>query len=109
VYVSAPVATHGLAYWGPHAVSKAGLEALARTFAAETASTNVRVNVMAPSEVNTRLLATAKPGLDMTNVEKPEAIADAIVALCLPEVKETGKYYDFPARALVDFRRPGES
>jgi NAD(P)-dependent dehydrogenase (short-subunit alcohol dehydrogenase family) len=109
VYVSAAVAAHGLAYWGPHAVSKAGLEALARTFAAETASTNVRVIVMAPSEVGTRLLATAKPGLDMMKVEKPDAIADAIVALCLPEMKETGKYYDFPARKLVEFRRPGES
>ena len=42
-------------------------------------------------------------------VEKPEAVADAIVALCLPEMTETGKYYDFPARKLVEFRRPGES
>jgi NAD(P)-dependent dehydrogenase (short-subunit alcohol dehydrogenase family) len=108
VYVSAAVAAHGLAYWGPHAVSKAGLEALARTFAAETASTNVRVNVMAPGEVGTRMLATAKPGLDVSSVEKPEAVADAIVALCLPELKETGKYYDFSARKLVEFRRPGE-
>ena len=45
----------------------------------------------------------------MSHVEKPEAVAEAIVALCLPEMKETGKYYDFSARKLVDFRRPGES
>ena len=53
--------------------------------------------------------ATARPGLDMTNIDKPEAVADAIVPLCLPEMTETGKYYDFSARKLVDFRRPGES
>jgi NAD(P)-dependent dehydrogenase (short-subunit alcohol dehydrogenase family) len=109
VYISSGVATFGLAYWGPYAISKAGIEALARTLAAETASSTVRVNVIAPAQVRTRMLATARPGLDMTNVEKPEAVADAIVPLCLPEMKETGKYYDFPARKLVDFRRPGES
>ena len=69
----------------------------------------MRVNIIAPVEVGTRMLATAKPGLDMSSVEKPEAVADAIVALCLPEMTETGKYYDFPARKLVEFRRPGES
>jgi NAD(P)-dependent dehydrogenase (short-subunit alcohol dehydrogenase family) len=109
VYLSSAVATLGFAYWGPYAIAKAGIETLARTFAAETASTNVRVNVMAPAQVRTRMLATARPGLDMTSVDKPEAVADAIVALCLPDMKETGKYYDFPARKLVDFRRPGES
>jgi NAD(P)-dependent dehydrogenase (short-subunit alcohol dehydrogenase family) len=108
VYLSSAVASLGMAYWGPYAIAKAGIEALARTFAAETASSHVRVNVMAPAQVNTRMLATARPGLDMTNIEKPEAVADAIVALCLPEMKETGKYYDFPARKLVEFRRPGE-
>src|SRR5262249_10399399 len=106
VYISSAVATLALAYWGPYAVSQAGIEALARTFAAETASSNVRVNVMAPAQIDTRMLATARPGLDMTNIEKPAAVAEEIVALCLPDMAETGKYYDFPARKLVDFRRP---
>jgi hypothetical protein len=64
---------------------------------------------MAPAQVSTRMLTAARPGLDMTNVEKPGAVADAIVALCLPDMKETGKYYDFPARRLVDFRRSVET
>ena len=33
------------AYWGPYSVSKAALELLARTYAAETATTNLRVNI----------------------------------------------------------------
>ena len=48
VFVSSGVAHLALAYWGPYAVSKAALEALARTYAAETASTNVRVNMLQP-------------------------------------------------------------
>src|SRR5262245_467932 len=107
VYISSVIATLGTAYWGPYAMSKAALEVLARTFAAETATTSVRVNVMAPAQVRTRMLATARPGLDMSNVEKPDAVAEKIVELCLPTMTETGKYYDFPARKLVEFRRPG--
>jgi NAD(P)-dependent dehydrogenase (short-subunit alcohol dehydrogenase family) len=107
VFVSSGIASLGVAYWGPYAVSKAAIEVLARTFAAETASTTVRVNVIAPGQVRTRMLATARPGLDMTNVEKPEKVAEKIVELCLPSMTETGKYYDFPARKLFEFRRPG--
>jgi NAD(P)-dependent dehydrogenase (short-subunit alcohol dehydrogenase family) len=107
VYLSSAVAALGRAYWGPYAVSKAALETLARTFAAETATTNVRVNVIAPAQVRTRMLATARPGLDMTNVEKPDQVADAILALCLPGMTDTGKYFDFPARKLLEFRGPG--
>lgn len=106
VYVSSAVASRGMAYWGPYAMSKAALEVLARTFAAETATTNVRVNVMAPGQIRTRMLATARPGLDMSHVEKPDKVADRIVELCLPSMTETGKYYDFPARKLVEFRKP---
>jgi NAD(P)-dependent dehydrogenase (short-subunit alcohol dehydrogenase family) len=107
VYVSSAVAALGLAYWGPYAVSKAAIEVLARTFAAETASTNVRVNVIAPGQVRTRMLATARPGLDMANVEKPDKVAEKIVELALPSMTETGKYYDFPLRKLLEFRAPG--
>jgi NAD(P)-dependent dehydrogenase (short-subunit alcohol dehydrogenase family) len=107
VYVSSAVAALGLAYWGPYAVSKAAIEVLARTFAAETASTNVRVNVIAPGQVRTRMLATARPGLDMANVEKPDKVAEKIVELALPSMTETGKYYDFPLRKLLEFRPPG--
>ena len=48
VFVSSGVAALALAYWGPYAVAKAALETLARTYAAETATTNVRVNLFTP-------------------------------------------------------------
>ena len=52
---------------------------LVRTFAAETATTKVRVNLIAPGQVRTRMLTAAMPTLDMTNVTKPEKVAHAIV------------------------------
>ena len=45
------------AYWGPYSVSKAALEALARTYAAETVSTPVRVNLFNPGPTRTRMRA----------------------------------------------------
>ena len=107
VFVTSGVASLGLAYWGPYAVSKAALEVLARTFAAETATTAVRVNVIGPGPIRTRMLATAMPGLDPASVDPPEAVAEKIVALCLPAMTETGKYYDYRAAKFLEFRRPG--
>src|ERR1700730_18064047 len=45
VFISFGVAAQTPAYWGTYTVSKAALEAMARTYAAETASTHVRVNL----------------------------------------------------------------
>src|SRR5437868_4457213 len=42
VFVSSGVGTKPRAYWGPYAMSKAALDALAYTYAAETVSTNIR-------------------------------------------------------------------
>src|SRR5262249_39398928 len=64
VFVSSGVTAMALAYWGPYAISKSALETLARTYAAETATTNVRVNVFTPGPVRTRLRAQAMPGED---------------------------------------------
>ncbi len=56
---------HGAAPIGaPTPISKAALEALARTYAAETASTNVRVNLFNPGPMRTRMRAQAMPGED---------------------------------------------
>jgi NAD(P)-dependent dehydrogenase (short-subunit alcohol dehydrogenase family) len=96
----------GTAYWGPYAVAKAALDMLVRTFAAETATTKVRVNLIAPGQVRTRLLTAAMPTLDMTDVTKSDKVARAIVDLCLPGVTETGKIYDLPAQAFRTFQPP---
>src|SRR5216684_1459347 len=103
VFVSSGVAQMALAYWGPYAISKAALEVLARTYAAETASTNVRVNVLNPGTVRTRMRAQAMPGEDPMSLETPDQVAETIVALCLPSMHESGKLYAYPQRRFLDF------
>jgi len=95
VFVTSGIAAHPRAYWGPYAVSKAALETLARTYAAETASTAIRVNLFNPGATRTRMRADAMPGEDPGGLKTTAPVAEKIVKLCLPHVQETGKLYDY--------------
>lgn len=95
------------AYWGPYAVTKAGVEALARSYAAETrTNTPVRVTLVNPGPLRTAMRAKAMPGEDPAMLKTPEDIAPKIVRLCLPAWNETGKLYDFPTDSLQSFHAP---
>jgi NAD(P)-dependent dehydrogenase (short-subunit alcohol dehydrogenase family) len=95
------------AYWGPYAVSKAALDALARTYAAETVNTSsVRVMLVNPGPLRTRMRAAAMPGEDPLALRTPEQLAPKIVEMCAPAWLETGKLYDFPQDRILSFRGP---
>jgi NAD(P)-dependent dehydrogenase (short-subunit alcohol dehydrogenase family) len=106
VFITSGVASTARAYWGPYAISKAALELLARTYANETESTAVRVNLINPGPIRTRMRAQAMPGEDPAKLDKPHQVAEKILELCQPSFTQTGKLYDYPTKALVDFRRP---
>ena len=106
VFVSSGIASLALAYWGPYTVSKAALETLARTYAAETATTNVRVNIFTPGPIRTRMRAQAFPGENPMTHETPEKAAEKIVELCLPSMQESGKLYAYQQGRFVDFHPP---
>jgi NAD(P)-dependent dehydrogenase (short-subunit alcohol dehydrogenase family) len=108
VFISSGAAHNARAYRGPYGVSKAALESLARTFAAETASTNIRVNIFNPGPTRTRMRAAVMPGEDPMTLPPVEDVAEKIVALALPSVSETGMLYDFPTRRMITYRRPTE-
>jgi NAD(P)-dependent dehydrogenase (short-subunit alcohol dehydrogenase family) len=106
VFVSSGVAALALAYWGPYAVSKAALETLARTYAAETATTHVRVNLFTPGPVRTRMRAQAMPGEDPMTLETADKVAEKIVELCLPSLQVSGKLYAYQQGRFLDFCPP---
>lgn len=94
-------------YWGPYAITKAALDALARTYAAETATTsNVKVMVVNPGPLRTRMRATAMPGEDPETLRTPEELATKLIAFCRPDATETGKLYDFPTDRILGFQAP---
>ncbi|OYW61336.1 MAG: oxidoreductase [Rhizobiales bacterium 17-65-6] len=106
VFISSGAAHKARAYWGPYAVTKAALEVLARTWAAEAVTTALKVNLFNPGPIRTRMREKAFPGEDPMTLETPEAAAAAILPLCLPDCDVTGRLYDFPTRRLLDFQLP---
>jgi NAD(P)-dependent dehydrogenase (short-subunit alcohol dehydrogenase family) len=103
VFITSGAASRARAYWGPYSASKAALNTLVRTYAAETASTNVRVNLFGPGGTRTRMYQGAYPGADLDAVPTPEQVAEKIVPLCLPSFTETGKLYDYRGGELKSF------
>lgn len=81
----------GRAYWGGYAVSKAGLETLARTYAAETEKTNLRVNMIDPGPVRTRMRTEVYPGEDPDFAAPPERVAGLFVELASPACERHGQ------------------
>jgi NAD(P)-dependent dehydrogenase (short-subunit alcohol dehydrogenase family) len=63
------------AYWSAYAVSKAALEMMARTWAAELTKTNVKVTLVDPGPVATQLRRTAFPGEDQAAMKQPDDVA----------------------------------
>lgn len=106
IFVSSGAASKCRAYWGPYSVSKAALEALVRTYAAETANTRIRAMLLNPGPLRTRMRAAAMPGEDPETLKTPEDLAPHIVRLASPASEDTGKLYDFPTDRVLEFRAP---
>jgi NAD(P)-dependent dehydrogenase (short-subunit alcohol dehydrogenase family) len=79
---------------------------LAQTYAAETDSTPVRVNLFNPVPTRTRMRAQVMPGEDPMTLPTPEQVAETILPLCLPSFSQTGKLYDYRAGKLLEFAQP---
>jgi NAD(P)-dependent dehydrogenase (short-subunit alcohol dehydrogenase family) len=106
VFVTSRAATLARAYWAPYSVSKAALDVLVRTYAAETSSTAVRVNLFDPGATRTRMRAMVMPGEDPMTLPTPAEVAEQIIGLCLPGFAETGKLYEFRSGMLLQFMPP---
>ena len=91
IFVTSGAARLSVAYWGAYSASKAALESIARIYAAEVAKTTVRVNLLDPGEVRTRMRAEAMPGEDPMTLPHPDEIAGAFVDLAAPDCRLNGE------------------
>ncbi len=78
------------AYWAAYGATKAAMEHLALTWAAEAETMALRVNLFEPPPMRTRLRATAYPGEDRASRPDPASIAPALLPLCLPAETRNG-------------------
>jgi NAD(P)-dependent dehydrogenase (short-subunit alcohol dehydrogenase family) len=91
IFVTSAIGRDSLAYWGPYAVSKTGLDMLVRIYAAEIAKTRVRANLIDPGPLRTRLRARAFPGEDPNSLPPPASVADLFLDLASPECARNGE------------------
>jgi NAD(P)-dependent dehydrogenase (short-subunit alcohol dehydrogenase family) len=95
VFVTSGAASGKYAYWGPYAVSKAGLDALAKTYAQEVADSNVRVNLVSPGGVRTQMRAKAFPGENPETLPAPEELVPLFMELVSPDCTKNGVIVDY--------------
>jgi NAD(P)-dependent dehydrogenase (short-subunit alcohol dehydrogenase family) len=90
IFVTSGAAHTTRMYWGPYAVSKAGLERMVKIYAAEIAHTTMRVNILDPAVVRTKMRAAAFPGEDPLLHPPPEALVPLFLDLASPECRSNG-------------------
>jgi NAD(P)-dependent dehydrogenase (short-subunit alcohol dehydrogenase family) len=95
VFVSTGAARGHRPYWGTYSATKAAMESIALTYAAECESTNVRVNAFNPGPVRTQMRAKAFPGEDPMTLPAPDEVAPKIVELLVPECTINGQLVNF--------------
>jgi NAD(P)-dependent dehydrogenase (short-subunit alcohol dehydrogenase family) len=105
-FVTSGAAHKATPFWGAYAASKAALESLARTYAAEAKGDGVGVMIVNPGRMRTRMRAQAMPGEDPMTLPTPEEFAKKCLPLLAPAWRESGRLYDFPTDRLMDFHPP---
>ena len=84
IFVTSGVASGVFPYWGAYAASKAALEMVVKVYAGEVSQTAIKVNLLDPGVVRTRMRAEAFPGEDPRSVPPVETITHMFVDLALP-------------------------
>ena len=81
VNVSSDAAVEAYPTWGAYAASKAALDHMSRTLAAELSEHGVRVLAVDPGEMDTQMHADAIPDADRSTLADPDDIAARIAAM----------------------------
>ena len=91
VFVTSAIVLRPIAYWGAYGATKAGLHHLVQTWAEETRTMRLRVNLADPGPVATKLRMGAFPGENRTKLPVPADVAPGIADLCSPSETRHGE------------------
>jgi NAD(P)-dependent dehydrogenase (short-subunit alcohol dehydrogenase family) len=100
IFVTSGLAYKCSPYWGTYSIGKAALEALMKTYAAEVATTNMRVNCFSPGPTRTKMRATAMPGEDPETLPTADEVSSQIVPICLEDFTDNGGVWKYDAKGL---------
>lgn len=99
IMVSSSLAQDARAYWGAYATSKAALEAMTKVYAAEVATTQMKVNLLDPGATRTAMRAKAYPGEDPVKPKDPEDTVPLFLQLASPNCTMHGEVCRVVAKA----------
>ncbi|MBP0580992.1 SDR family NAD(P)-dependent oxidoreductase [Labrys sp. LIt4] len=106
IFITSGAAWKATAYWGLYAATKAALNSMVATYAAETVNSPIRANLFSPGPVRTHMRAAAMPGEDADTLPHPSSIAPSILKLASPDLTETGQVYEMRQARFLSFRAP---
>jgi NAD(P)-dependent dehydrogenase (short-subunit alcohol dehydrogenase family) len=95
LFVTSGAAQKHTAYWGAYSISKAALESLALTYAAECEGGKIKVNLINPGPMRTAMRKKAMPGEDPSVLPVPEDMAPRIVEMLSPSFTQNGVAVNF--------------
>jgi NAD(P)-dependent dehydrogenase (short-subunit alcohol dehydrogenase family) len=84
--------------WGGYGASKAALEHLTRTLAAELEGSGIRVYLVDPGDMDTEMHRAAEPGVDLSHLPGPAVSAPAFERLA---ETETAPFARFEAQKIA--------
>jgi NAD(P)-dependent dehydrogenase (short-subunit alcohol dehydrogenase family) len=91
IFVTSGAVRRIAGYRGPYAVSKAALEMLVKTYAAEIAETRICANLVDPGRVRTQMRAQDRPEEDPMTLTAPEDITEVFVDLAEVNCAKNGE------------------
>jgi NAD(P)-dependent dehydrogenase (short-subunit alcohol dehydrogenase family) len=83
-------------FWGLYSASKAALEQIAYSYAEEIQNTNIKVNLMDPGAVNTKLRLKAYPGEDKQKITQPSELSDFFKDILFNDKFTNGELIRYP-------------
>ena len=99
IFVTSGAAKNLRPFWGGYATTKAALEALVGTYAAECGHTAIRVNLVNPGATRTAMRAQAVPGEDPASLPSPQDVAGLFVELASEHETRHGETVVFQRQA----------
>jgi NAD(P)-dependent dehydrogenase (short-subunit alcohol dehydrogenase family) len=106
VFVTSGAAWKAKPYWGPYALSKAALDVMISTYAAETDKSAIRANLFSPGATATKMRAEAMPGENPETLPDPTVVAKSLLTLCAADLSATGTIYDFRSSSFTRLTAP---
>jgi NAD(P)-dependent dehydrogenase (short-subunit alcohol dehydrogenase family) len=85
INISSDAGVVGYPTWGAYGVSKAALDHLTRTWAAELNGSGVRINSVDPGDMDTAMKRASEPEGDASQWARPESVTPVFVYLASPE------------------------